>query len=73
MLLYANTRWTHPTHSNCGLNLQTSDRPSVLLVAQPDTLPTVRGEVKVIQALESSLDINLTSWCTGSLGCEHGL
>ena len=37
---------------------QTPDRPSLLLVAQPDSsLPTVRGEIKVVQAM----DINVTS------------
>jgi CHAT domain-containing protein/predicted RNA-binding Zn-ribbon protein involved in translation (DUF1610 family) len=46
---------------NRGLNSRSSDRPSVLLVAQPDSLPTVTGEVKVVQALESSLDIKVTS------------
>jgi CHAT domain-containing protein len=46
---------------NHGLNSRSSDPPSVLLVAQPDSLPTVRGEVKVVQALESSPDIKVTS------------
>jgi CHAT domain-containing protein len=46
---------------NHGLNSRSSERPSVLLVAQPDSLPTVRGEVQVVQALEASLDIKVTS------------
>ena len=37
---------------------QTPDQPSLLLVAQPDSsLPTVKGEIKVVRAL----DINVTS------------
>jgi CHAT domain-containing protein len=46
---------------NRGLNSRSSERPSVLLVAQPDSLPTVRGEVQLVQALEASLDIKVTS------------
>ncbi|KAI9457827.1 CHAT domain-containing protein [Lactarius psammicola] len=36
--------------------LQTSDRPSLLLVAQPDpSLPTVGGEIQVVQALDTEV------------------
>jgi CHAT domain-containing protein len=36
-----------------GLNLRCSDRPSLLLVAQPDpSLPTVGGEIQAVQALD---------------------
>ena len=35
---------------------RSSDRPSVLLVAQPDpSLPTVAGEIKVVQALDTEV------------------
>ena len=37
-------------------NLRSSDRPSVLLVAQPDpSLPTVGGEIKAVQALDTKV------------------
>jgi len=38
-------------HHNSGL--RSSDRPPILLVAQPDSLPTVRGEIQVVQALDT--------------------
>jgi CHAT domain-containing protein len=38
-------------------SVRSSDRPSLLLVAQPDSLPTVEREIQVIQAL----DIEVTS------------
>ena len=35
---------------------RSSDRPSILLVAQPDSsIPTVRGEIQVIQALDADV------------------
>ncbi|KAI9443709.1 hypothetical protein BJY52DRAFT_1194549 [Lactarius psammicola] len=35
---------------------QSSDRPSLLLVAQPDpSLPTVRGEIQVVQTLDAEV------------------
>jgi CHAT domain-containing protein len=37
-------------HHNSGLP-RSSDRPPMLLVAQPDSLPNVRGEIQVVQAL----------------------
>jgi CHAT domain-containing protein len=42
-------------HHNSGV--RSSGRPPILLVAQPDSLPTVRGEIQVVQAL----DTNVTS------------
>ena len=40
----------------CDSNLRSSDRPSMLLVAQPDlSLPTVRGEIQAIQALDTEV------------------
>ena len=39
-------------------NPQTLERPSLLLVARPDdSLPCVRGEIKVIRALESRVTV----------------
>jgi CHAT domain-containing protein len=44
-------------------DLRSSDRPSVLLVAQPDpSLPTVGGEIQVVQAL----DTEVTSLISGA-------
>ena len=40
---------------NRGLNLRSSDRPPILLVAQPDSLPTVKGEIQVVQALDTKV------------------
>ena len=41
---------------------RSSDRPSIMLVALPDpSLPTVEGEIQVVQALEA-LDIEVTSF-----------
>ncbi|KAH9057576.1 CHAT domain-containing protein [Lactarius vividus] len=38
------------------LGPRSSERPSVLLVAQPDpTLPTVKGEIQVVQALDTKV------------------
>jgi tetratricopeptide (TPR) repeat protein len=38
------------------IGLRSSDRPSVLLVAQPDpSLPTVGGEIQVVQALDTDV------------------
>jgi CHAT domain-containing protein len=42
-------------HHNPGV--RSSARPPILLVAQPDSLPTVRGEIQVVQAL----DVKVTS------------
>ena len=37
-------------------NIRSSDRPSILLVAQPDpSLPTVGGEIKAVQALDTDV------------------
>jgi hypothetical protein len=37
-------------------NLRSSDRPSILLVAQPDpSLPTVGGEIQAVQALDTEV------------------
>ena len=36
-------------HHNSGV--RSSDRPPILLVAQPDSLPNVRDEIKVVQSL----------------------
>jgi CHAT domain-containing protein len=37
-------------------NLRSSDRPSILLVAQPDpSLPTVEGEIQAVQALDTKV------------------
>ena len=37
-------------------NLRSSDRPSLLLVAQPDSsLPTVEGEIQAVQALDTEV------------------
>jgi len=35
--------------------LRSSDRPPILLVAQPDSLPNVRGEIQVVQALDTKI------------------
>ena len=44
---------------------RTSDRPSVLLVAQPDpSLPTVRGEIKAVQALDAEVNSLLSEAAT---------
>ena len=44
---------------------RTSDRPSVLLVAQPDSsLPTVGGEIQVVQALDTNVTTLLTEAAT---------
>jgi hypothetical protein len=40
-------------HHNSGL--RSSDRPPILLVAQPDSLPNVRGEIQVVQALDTKV------------------
>ena len=40
---------------NRGLTLRSSDRPPILLVAQPDSLPTVKGEIQVVQALDTKV------------------
>jgi CHAT domain-containing protein len=36
-------------------SVRSSDRPSLLLIAQPNSLPTVEGEIQVIQALETKV------------------
>ena len=40
-------------HHNSGV--RSSGRPPILLVAQPDSLPNVRGEIKVVQALDTEV------------------
>jgi CHAT domain-containing protein len=40
---------------NRGLNSRSSDRPPILLVAQPDSLPTVKGEIQVVRALDTKV------------------
>ncbi len=41
---------------------RSSDRPSLLLVAQPDpSLPTVKGEIKVVQDLRNNTNTEVTS------------
>ena len=36
-------------------SLRSSDRPPILLVAQPDSLPNVRGEIQVVQSLDTKV------------------
>ena len=46
---------------------QSSDRPSVLLVAQPDpSLPTVGGEIKAVQALDTEVTSLISEAATPS-------
>ena len=46
---------------------QSSDRPSILLVSQPDPfLPTVGGEIEVVQALDSDASAEVTSLTSGA-------
>jgi hypothetical protein len=40
---------------NRGLNSRSSDRPPILLVAQPGSLPTVKGEIQVVRALDTKV------------------
>jgi hypothetical protein len=41
-------------HHNSGLP-RSSDRPPILLVAQPDSLPNATGEIQVVQALDTKV------------------
>ena len=43
-------------HHNSGVRF--SGRPPLLLVAQPDSLPNVRGEIQVVQALDTKLRVS---------------
>ena len=46
---------------------RSSDRPSILLVSQPDPfLPTVGGEIEVVQALNSDASAEVTSLTSGA-------
>ncbi|KAI9433914.1 hypothetical protein H4582DRAFT_2185111 [Lactarius indigo] len=50
---------------NRDFSSQSSDRPSLLLVAQPDpTIPTVGGEIKVVQSLDAEVTSLLSEAAT---------
>ncbi|KAH8991564.1 CHAT domain-containing protein [Lactarius akahatsu] len=59
---------------NRGSSSRSSNRPSILLVAQPDpSLPTVGGEIQVVQALDTEVTglISEAATLTAVIDCFH--
>ena len=52
-------------HHNSGL--RSSDRPPILLVAQPDSLPTVEEEIQVVRALSTKVTSLISEAATPSI------
>jgi CHAT domain-containing protein len=51
-------------------SFRSSGRPSILLVAQPNSLPTVEGEIQVIQALDTKVTSLISEAATPSTAID---